>query len=140
MNNASQSTFSLYLIGQNIWAYLMQDCIVLITPLVLGLSSSCVTVHLQEDNIPWFQHYSTGAVIIISILLTCFKYILLARFIEHFRKMLLECDNKIINTHHSPFPYCREMEVYGEPRMVPKQKIMWAVAHDSRPDTIVSLN
>ena len=140
MNNASRSTFSLYLVGQNIRAYLMQDCIVLITPLVLGLSSSHVTVHLQEDNVPWFQHYSTGAVIVISFLSMCFKYILPACFIEHFRKMLLECNNKIINTHHMPFSYCREMEVYGEPRAVPKQKIMWAVARDSRPHSIVSLN
>ena len=67
----------------------MQDCIVLVTPLVLGLSSSHVTVHLQEDNVPWFQHYSTGTAIIISFLSTCFKYILPACFIEHFREMLL---------------------------------------------------
>ena len=118
----------------------MQDRIVLITPLVLGLSSSRVTVHLQEDNVPWFQHYSTRAAIIILFLLTCFEYILPACFIEHFRKTLLECNNKIINTHHTPFLYCREMEVYGEPRVVPKQKIMRAVARDSRPHSIVSLN
>ena len=140
MNNVSQPTFSLYLIGQNIQAYLMQDCIVLITPLVLGLSSSHVTVRLQEDNVPWFQHYSTGTVIVISFLSMCFKYILPAHFIEHFRETLLECNDEIINTHHTPFSYCREMEVYGEPWMVPKQKIMWAVAHDSRPHSIVSLN
>ena len=140
MNNASRSTFSLYLVGQNIWAYLMQDCIVLITPLVLGLSSSRVTVRLQEDNVPWFQHYSTRAAIVISFLSMCFEYILPVCFIECFRKMLLECNDEIINTHHMPFSYCREMEVYGEPRMVPKQKIMRAVAHDSRPRSIVSLN
>ena len=116
MNNASRSTFSLYLIGQNIWAQLMQDCIVLITPLVLGLSSSRVTVRLQEDNIPWFQHYSTGVVIIISFLSMSFEYILPAHFVECFRKMLLECNDKVINTHHTPFTYCREMEVYGEPQ------------------------
>ena len=81
----------------------MQDCIVLVTPLVLGLSFSRVTVRLQEDNVPWFQHNSTGAVIVISFLSTSFEYILPAHFIEHFRKMLLECNNKIINTHHTPF-------------------------------------
>ena len=140
MNNVGRSTFSLYLIGWNIRAYLMQDCIVLVTPLVLGLSSSRVTVCLQEDNVPWFQHYSTRMAIIISFLLTCFEYILLAHFVEHFRKTLLECNNEIINTHHMPFSYCREMEVYGEPRAVPKEKIMWAVAHDSRLCSIVSLN
>ena len=110
------------------------------SPLVLGLSSSCVTVCLQEDNIPWFQHYSTGTVIIISFLLTCFEYILPVCFIEHFREMLLECSDEIINTHHMPFSYCREMEVYGEPQTVPKQKIMRAVAHYSRHHSIVSLN
>ena len=118
----------------------MQDCIVLITPLVLGLSSSRVTVRLQEDNVPWFQHYSTGAAIIISFLLTCFEYILPACFTECFREALLECNDKIINTHHVPFSYCGEMEVDGEPRMVPKQKIMWAVARDGRPHSIVILN
>ena len=118
----------------------MQDCIVLITPLVLGLSSSCVTVRLQENNVPWLQHYSTRAAIIISFLLMSFEYILSACFIEHFRKMLLECNNKIINTHHMSFSYCREMKFYGEPQAVPKHKIMWAIAHDSRPRSIVSLN
>ena len=118
----------------------MQDCIVLVTPLVLGLSSSRVTVRLQEDNVPWFQHYSTGTAIVISFLSMCFKYILPAHFIECFREMLLECSDEIINTHHMPFSYCREMEVYGEPRTVPKQKIMQAVARYSRPCSIVSLN
>ena len=118
----------------------MQDCIVLITPLVLGLSSSRVTVHLQENNVPWFQHYSTGAVIVISFLSMSFEYILPVHFVECFRKTLLECNNKIINTHHTSFLYCREMKVYGEPRVVPKHKIMQAVAHDSRPHSIVSLN
>ena len=47
----------------------------------------------------------------------CFEYILPAHFIECFRKMLLECNDKIINTHHMPFSYCREMEVYGEPQV-----------------------
>ena len=103
MNNVSRSTFSLYLISQNIQAYLTQDCIVLVTPLVLGLSSSCVTVHLQEDNVPWFQHYSTGTAIIISFLSMCFKYILPVRFVECFREMLLECNDEIINTHDVPF-------------------------------------
>ena len=92
----------------------MQDCIVLVTPLVLGLSSSRVTVHLQEDNISWFQHYSTRAAIIISFLSMSFEYILPVCFIECFRKMLLECNDKIINTHHTPFSYCRAMKVYGE--------------------------
>ena len=122
MNNVSQSTFSLYLIGQNIWAQLTQDCIVLITPLVLGLSSSCVTVRLQEDNVPWFQHYSTRAAIVISFLSTSFKYILPACFIECFRKMLLECNDKVINTHHMPFTYCREMEVYGNLGWYPNKR------------------
>ena len=61
-------------------------------------------------------------------------------FVEHFREMLLACNNEIINTHHAPFLYCGEMEVYWEPQMVPKQKVMWAVAHDGRPHSIVSLN
>ena len=98
----------------------MQDCIVLITLLVLGLPSSHVTVHLQENNIPWFQHHSTGAAIIISFLLMSFKYILLVCFIEHFRKTLLEHNDKVINTHHTSFSYCREMKVYWEPWAVPK--------------------
>ena len=118
----------------------MQDCIVLITPLVLGLSSSRVTVRLQENNVPWFQHYSIGAAIIISFLSMSFEYILPAHFVEHFRKKFLEHNDKIINTHHTSLSYCREMKVYGEPRVVPKQKIMWAVARDSRPCSIVSLN
>ena len=66
----------------------------------------------------------------------CFEYILPAHFIEHFREMLLECNDKIINTHYTPFSYCREMEVYGEPWAVPKQKIMRAVAHDGRPHSV----
>ena len=118
----------------------MQDCIVLITPLVLGLSSSRVTVHLQENNIPWFQYHSTGVVIIISFLSMSFKYILSACLIECFRKMLLECNNKVIDTHHMSFSYCGEMEVYWEPQAVPKQKVMWAIACDSRTCSIVSLN
>ena len=140
MNNASQPTFSLYLVGGNILAQLTQDCIVLITPLVLGLSSSRVAVHLQENNVPWFQHYSTGAAIVIPFLLMSFEYILPACFVEHIREMLLECNNKIINTHHTSFSYCREMEVYEEPWAVPKHKIMQAVAHNSRPHSIISLN
>ena len=99
MNNVSQSTFSLYLIGQDVWAQLTQDCIVLITPLVLGLSSSRVTVHLQENNIPWFQHHSTRAAVIISFLSMSFKYILSACLIECFRETLLEHDDKVIDTH-----------------------------------------
>ena len=118
----------------------MQDCIVLITPLVLGLPSSHVTVHLQENNVPWFQHHSTRAAIIISFLSMSFEYILPVCFIECFRKMLLECNDKVINMHHTSFSYCREMKVYWEPQAVPKQKIMWAIAHDSRPHSIVSLN
>ena len=111
----------------------MQDCIVLITPLVLGLSSSHVTVCLQENNIPRFQHHSTRAVIIISFLSMSFKYILSAYLVEHFREMLLECNDKVVDTHHMSFSYCGEMEVYWEPQAVPKQKIMQAIAHDSRP-------
>ena len=118
----------------------MQDCIVLITPLVLGLSSSHVTVCLQENNVPWFQHYSTRAVIIISFLLMSFEYILSVYLIEHFREMLLEHDDKVVDAHNVSFSYCGEMEVYWEPQVVPKQKIMWAVACDSRPHSIVSLN
>ena len=118
----------------------MQDCIVFVTPLVLGLSSSRVTVRLQEDNVPWFQHYSTRMAIIISFLSMCFEYILSVCFTEHFREMLLECNDEIINTHHTPFSYCGEMEVNGEPRSVPKQKVMWAVARNGRPHSIVSLN
>ena len=118
----------------------MQDCIVLITPLVLGLPSSCVTVRLQENNIPWFQHHSTGVAIIISFLSMSFEYILPVCFVECFRKTLLEHNDNVINTHHTSFLYCREMKVYWEPQAVPKQKIMQAVAHDSRPHSIVSLN
>ena len=120
MNNASQSTLGLYLIGQNVWAQLMQDHVVLITPLVLGLSSSHVTVHLQENNILWFQHHSTRAAVIISFLLTSFKYILSACFIEHFTEMLLEHNNKVIDVYNMSFSYCGEMEVYWEPQAVPK--------------------
>ena len=61
-------------------------------------------------------------------------------FVEHFREMLLECSDEIINAHHVPFSYCGEVEVDGEPRTVPKQKVVRAVAHDSRPHSIVSLN
>ena len=118
----------------------MQDCIVLITPLVLGLSSSCVTVCLQENNVPWFQHHSTRAAIIISFLSMGFEYILPACFIECFREMLLEHNNKVINTHHASFLYCREMKVYWKPQVISKQKIMQAIACDSRPHSIVSLN
>ena len=118
----------------------MQDCIVLITPLVLGLSSSRVTVCLQENNVPWFQHHSTGAVIIISFLSMSFKYILPACLIECFRDTLLDHNDKVVDMHHMSFSYCGEMEVYWEPWAVPKQKIMRAIAHDSRPHSIVSLN
>ena len=117
----------------------MQDCIVLVTPLVLGLSSSHVTVRLQENNIPWFQHHSTRVVIIILFLLMSFKYILPACLIECLGETLLECNDKVIDTHHASFSYCGEMEVYWEPWVVPEQKIMWAIAHDSRPHSIVSL-
>ena len=103
MNNAGQSTFSLYLVGWDVWAQLMQDCIVLITPLDLGLSSSRVTVHLQENNIPWFQHHSTRAVVIILFLSISFKYILSACLIECFREMLLEHDDKVIDMHNTFF-------------------------------------
>ena len=120
MNNASQSTFSLYLVGQNVWAQLMQDCVILITPHVLGLSSSCVTVCLQENNVSWFQHHSTGAVVIISFLSMSFEYILSAHLIECFREMLLEYDNKVIDTYNTSFSYCGEVEVYWEPQVVPK--------------------
>ena len=118
----------------------MQDCIVLVTPLVLGLSSSRVTVHLQENNVPWFQHHSTRAAIIISFLSMSFKYILPVHLIECFREMLLECNDKVVDMHHTSLSYCGEMEVYWEPQVVPKQKIMQAIAHDSRPHSIVSLN
>ena len=140
MNNASRSTFSLYLIGWDVWAQLMQDCIVLTTQFVLGLSSSCVTVHLQENNVPWFQHHSTGAAVIISFLSMSFKYILSACLIECFRETLLEHDDKVIDMYNTSFSYSGEMEVYWEPQVVPKQKIMRAVAHDGRPHSIVSLN
>ena len=140
MKNVSRSTFSLYLVGWDVWVQLTQDCIVLITPLVLGLSSSCVTVHLQENNVPWFQHHSTRTVVIISFLFMSLKYILSVHLIEHFRETLLEHSNKVIDMHNASFSYCGEMEVYWEPQAVPKQKIMWAIAHDSRPCSIVSLN
>ena len=112
MNNASRSTFSLFLIGQDVQAQLTQDCIVLITPFILGFSSSHVTVCLQENNIPWFQHHSTGAAVIISFLSMSFKYILSACLVECFREMLLEHDNKVIDMHNMSFSYCGEMEVY----------------------------
>ena len=79
-------------------------------------------------------------VIIISFLSMSFKYILSACLIEHFREMLLEHSDKVVDTLNASFSYCGEMEVYWEPRVVPKQKIMWAIAHDSRPHSIVSLN
>ena len=140
MNNVSQATCSLYLVGWDVRSQLMQDCIVLITPLVLGLSSSCVTVCLQENNIPWFQHHSTGVMIIILFLSMSFEYILSVCLIECFREMLLEHSDKVVDMHNVSLSYCGEMEVYWEPRVVPKQKIMWAIAHDSRPHSIVSLN
>ena len=120
MNNVSRSTFGLYLIGQNVWAQLMQDCVVLVTPLVLGLSSSHVTVHLQENNVSWFQHHSIRTAVIISFLLTNFKYILSVCLIEHFREMLCKHDNKIIDVYNTSFSYCGEMEVYWEPQVVSK--------------------
>ena len=98
----------------------MQDCVVLITPLVLGLSSSCVAVCLEENNVSLFQHHSTGAPVIISFLSTSFKYILSAHLIECFRETLLECSNKVINVYNGPFSYCGEVEVYQEPWAVPK--------------------
>ena len=79
-------------------------------------------------------------VIIVSFLLMSFKYILPAHLIECFGEMLLECDDKVVDMHHMSFSYCGEMEVYWEPRVIPKQNIMWAIAHDSRPHSIVSLN
>ena len=79
-------------------------------------------------------------VVIISFLSMSFKYILPVHLIEHFRETLLEHDDKVIDTHNVSFSYCGEMEVYGEPQVVPKQKIMWAVVRDSRPHSIVSLN
>ena len=66
----------------------MQDCIVLITPLVLGLTCSRVTVCLQENNVPWFQHHSTGVAVIILLLSMSFKYILSAHLIECFRDIV----------------------------------------------------
>ena len=120
MNNMSQSTLGLYLVGQNVWAQLTQDCVVLITLLVLGLSSSRVTVRLQENNISWFQHHSTRAAVIISFLSMSFEYILSACLIEQFREMLLEHDNKVIDVYNASFLYCGEMEVYQEPWVVPK--------------------
>ena len=54
--------------------------------------------------------------------------------------MLLEHNDKVINMHHVSLSYCGEMEVYWEPQLVSKQKIMQAIAHDSRPRPIVSLN
>ena len=98
----------------------MHDHVVLITPLVLGLSSSCVTVCLQENNIPWFQHHSTRAAVVISFLSMSVKYILSVCFIEHFREMMLEHNNEVIDAYNASFPYCGEMEVYQEPRAVPK--------------------
>ena len=103
MNNASRSTLSLYFVGQNVWAQLMQDHVVLITPLVLGLSSSRVTVRLQENNVPWFQHHSTGVAVIISFLSMSFKYILSVCLIECFRVMLLEHNNKVIDAYNVAF-------------------------------------
>ena len=78
--------------------------------------------------------------IIISFLSMSFEYILSAHLVEHFRETLLEHSDKVVNVHNTSFLYCGEMEVYWEPWVVPKQKIMWAIAHDSRPHSIVSLN
>ena len=46
---------------------------------------------------------------------------------------MLEHDDKVIDTHNVSFPYGGEMEVYWEPQVVPKQKIMWATACDGIP-------
>ena len=69
-------------------------------------------VHLQENNVPWFQHHSIGAAVIISFLSMSFKCILSVCLIEHFRETLLEHDDKVIDTHNMSFSYCGEIEVY----------------------------
>ena len=89
---------------------------------------------------PCFNTTVPERVVIISFLLMSFKYILSAHLIECFREMLLEHDDKVIDMHNVSFSYCGEMEVYWEPWVAPKQKIVWAIAHDSRPHSIVSLN
>ena len=123
MNNASRSTFSLYLIGRDIQAQLTQDRIVLITPLVLGLSSSCVTVSSSREQHPLVstpQYWSGSHNIIfvdelqVHFACTC--------FIKHFREMLLKCDNKVIDMHNASFSYGGEMEVYWEPWVVTQTK------------------
>ena len=89
---------------------------------------------------PGFNTTVLAVVVIILFLSISFKYILSACLIGHFREMLLEHDNKVMDMHNASFSYCGEMEVYWEPQAVPKQKIMWAIAHNSRPHSIVSLN
>ena len=99
----------------------MQDCVVLITPLVLGLSSSCVTVCLYENNVPWFQHHSTRVAVIISFLsIELSSTFCLRCLIECFREILLEHNNKVIDAYNASFSYCGEVEVYWEPWAVPE--------------------
>ena len=120
---------------------LTQDCIVLVTLLVLGLSSSHVTVCLQENNVPLVstpQYWSGNHNIIFVDELRV--HFCLHASLSAFRETLLECDDKVVNMHNMSFSYCGEMEVYWEPQVVPKQKIMQAIARDSRPHPIVSLN
>ena len=55
-----------------------------------------------------------------SFLLVSFECILSAHFIECFREMLLEHNNKVIDAYNMSFSYCGEMEAYREPQAVPK--------------------
>ena len=54
--------------------------------------------------------------------------------------MLLEHHNKTVNAYDASLLYGREMEVYQGSWVIPKQKIMWAVAHNGGPHSIISLN
>ena len=47
---------------------------------------------------------------------------------------------KTVNAYNMSLSYSREVEVYWKPQAIPKQKIMWAVAHNSGPCSIISLN
>ena len=48
------------------------------------------------------------------------KDILSAHLVEHFREMLLEHSNEVIDVYYAPLSYCGEVEVYWEPWAVPK--------------------
>ena len=120
VDDMGQAPFCFYLVGQNIWAQLMEDGVVLISPPIFGISPASVTIHLQENNVSWFQHHSARVVIIISLLSMCFKYVLMTGLIQSFGKMLLKGDHITVNMYNMPLPNSREQKINREPRVVPK--------------------